>query len=56
MIRHGLKLDEIPWYVAAWYAYQSFGARDHQAWRENQATAVSMTSSEPTISAETQTA
>ncbi|MCA1575058.1 MAG: hypothetical protein LC770_11085 [Acidobacteria bacterium] len=24
IFRHGLKLDDLPWYVTMWYAYQSF--------------------------------
>ncbi len=24
IFRHGLKLDDLPWYVTVWYAYQSF--------------------------------
>lgn len=49
MVRHGLKLDEIPWYVAAWYAYQSFRAPDHHFSQQSQPTA---TSPQPTMNTE----
>ncbi len=35
IFRHGLKLDDLPWYVTVWYAYQSFITRvPAGVWRE----------------------
>ena len=36
IIRHGLKLEDIPWYATGWYAYQSFVSLNREAEQENQ--------------------
>ncbi len=38
IIRHGLKLDNLPWYVTGWYAYQSFINLNHETLQQNQST------------------
>lgn len=35
IIRHGLKLNDLPWYVTGWYAYQSFINLNHETGQKN---------------------
>ncbi len=36
IFRHGLKLNDVPWYEAGWYAFQTFITLNHETRQQTQ--------------------